>query len=37
MSHARNFYKGLMFAILFSIPLWIAFIGWAKLIWRLFD
>ncbi|MET3726838.1 hypothetical protein ABID52_000419 [Fictibacillus halophilus] len=30
-----NFFKGLIWGVLFSIPLWMAFFGWIHLIQRM--
>lgn len=32
-----GFYKGMMYAIFLSIPLWLSFIGWIKIIRSLFS
>lgn len=31
-----NFFKGIIWAAVLSIPLWIAFFGWVKLIMYMF-
>lgn len=36
MEEELNLFKGLFWGTLFSIPLWIAFFGWADLFKRLF-
>lgn len=36
MMHEENFFKGMLWASLLSIPLWVSFFGWLKLTVRFF-
>lgn len=37
MMYEENFFKGMLWASLLSIPLWLSFFGWLKLTIRLFN